>query len=184
MYNKDKIEKELRELLENDSDVLAECVNEINNYYGTFSDEEYIPMEDLDIFMENKSPSDILMRAFFGYDEDTDGAFNPNRNYFKFNGYGNLVSTDYIDYSDLIDDVIDKIMDELDGNFIPCDAAEIIEKYTYDNELELENEEDMKLLYPDINDYDVFIDGDTIYCKDENFEEIENLLIESEIEYC
>lgn len=44
-------------------------------------------------------PSFILARAFYGYrfnpyrsDSDERGAFNPNDEYFTFNGYGNLVS--------------------------------------------------------------------------------------------
>lgn len=31
------------------------------------------------------------------------GPFNPNRDYFTYNGYGNLVSTDYPDYSGFLD---------------------------------------------------------------------------------
>jgi hypothetical protein len=31
------------------------------------------------------------------------GAFNPNRDYYKYNGYGNLISTDYPDYSEYIE---------------------------------------------------------------------------------
>ncbi len=56
----------------------------------------------------------VLYRAFFGRDDEsweTDSrgnkiylSFNPNRNYFYFNGYGNLVSCDYKDYSDKLDD--------------------------------------------------------------------------------
>lgn len=33
----------------------------------------------------------------------TYGAFNPNRDYFRYNGYGNLVSADYKDYSGQLD---------------------------------------------------------------------------------
>ena len=54
-----------------------------------------------------------MSRAFYGYDEDTyttdsygnreHGAFNPNRAYFTYNGYGNLVSADYKDYSAHLD---------------------------------------------------------------------------------
>ena len=31
------------------------------------------------------------------------GEFNPNRDYFRYNGYGNLVSADYKDYSGQLD---------------------------------------------------------------------------------
>ena len=59
-------------------------------------------------------PIEILNRAYFGYDENmwhTDsnghkiyGEFNPNRDFFKYNAYGNLVSTDYKDYSAHLDE--------------------------------------------------------------------------------
>ena len=45
------------------------------------------------------------------------GAFNPNRNYFYFNGYGNLVSSDYKDYSDKLDGYAIEEMSE-DRNYI------------------------------------------------------------------
>ena len=72
-----------------------------------------------DIYMLNElftdcDNIDLLNRAFFGRDDDswyTDrhgekiyGAFNPNRDYFYFNGYGNLVSSDYKDYSYKLDE--------------------------------------------------------------------------------
>ena len=70
-------------------------------------------MSELDEFYCDSNPTEILFRAFYGYDEDnyhTDsygreehGAFNPNRDYFRYNGYGNLVSTDYPDYGDHLD---------------------------------------------------------------------------------
>ena len=57
---------------------------------------------------------EILQRAYFGRDDDTwttdasgnktYGEFNPNRYYFYFNGYGNLVSSDYKDYTHKLDE--------------------------------------------------------------------------------
>ena len=71
-------------------------------------------MEYLTDFYAGTEPIEILNRAYFGYDYDTwytdsagnkaYGAFNPNREYFSYNGYGDLISTDYIDYSDKIDE--------------------------------------------------------------------------------
>lgn len=39
-------------------------------------------------------------------------AFNPNRDYFYFNGYGNLISSDYKDYSDKLDEYAIEEMSE------------------------------------------------------------------------
>ena len=42
----------------------------------------------------------------------TYGEFNPNRDYFYYNGYGNLVSSDYKDYSHLLDNYAIEAMSE------------------------------------------------------------------------
>ena len=76
-------------------------------------------MEDLNEFYHGADPLELLYRAFYGHDETytTDsagnkvyGEFNPNREYFKYNGYGNLISTDYKDYSDFLnEDLIEEL---------------------------------------------------------------------------
>lgn len=70
-------------------------------------------MDELDELYNGSELSEVLRRAFYGYDEATYhtdshgereyGPFNPNRDYFRFNGYGNLVSADYKDYSAQLD---------------------------------------------------------------------------------
>ena len=66
-------------------------------------DDELFEMEFLEELTQGggdwSDPIFVLQRAFYGYDYnpfDTKGehreAFNPNREYFTFNGYGNLVS--------------------------------------------------------------------------------------------
>ena len=54
----------------------------------------------------------LLNRFYFGSDcYNPDGSANPNRDYFYFNGYGNIVSTDYprdvIDVEELAEWIID-----------------------------------------------------------------------------
>ena len=98
---------------ENNEDVFNDCMEELDNYNGYLSDDRYYSMDELDEFYNGVEPSEILRRAFFGYDEDTyttdrDGnktysAFKPNREYFRYNGYGNLVSADYKDYTGQLD---------------------------------------------------------------------------------
>ena len=74
-----------------------------NAFTGEFGDpdRELRPMEELDELAECygdwAKPTYILERAFYGYrySRDDDGRkeeFNPNDEYFTFNGYGNLVS--------------------------------------------------------------------------------------------
>lgn len=56
---------------------------ETNNY-----DDEIIEMERFDEICEGMTPSDIANHIFYG-------DFNPNHDYFHYNGYGNFESTDY-----------------------------------------------------------------------------------------
>ena len=85
-----------------------------DSYDGYLGDNRYYPMEDINEIYRDTDADEILTRAFYGHDEDcytTDShgerhydAFNPNRDYFGYNGYGNLISTDYPDYSYYNDD--------------------------------------------------------------------------------
>lgn len=63
------------------------------------SDDELISMDELNDYMSGKDAMDIILSAFNGYDynpyrDDHREPFNPNRDWFYFNGYNNLVSVD------------------------------------------------------------------------------------------
>lgn len=99
-----------------------ECIEELDFYDGYLGDDRYYDMEMIDEFYAGVEPSELMNRIFYGHDEDTYhtdshgekeyGEFNPNRNYFTYNGYGNLVSTDYKDYSDKLDSYFaEKVID-------------------------------------------------------------------------
>ena len=69
-----------------DSDAVAlhnEYCYETNNY-----DDEIIEMERFDEICEGMTPSDIARSIVYG-------DFNPNHDYFHYDGYGNFESTDY-----------------------------------------------------------------------------------------
>lgn len=115
------IESIIEYFRENES-LFNDCMEELDSYNGYLGDDRYYPMEELDDLYREVDPSELLRRAFYGYDEDswtTDssgnkeyGAFNPNRDYFTFNGYGNLVSADYKDYSSHLDHYAVESMEE------------------------------------------------------------------------
>lgn len=98
---------------EENEDVFAECIEELDSYNGYLGDDRYYCMDELGELYAGTDPIELLNRAFFGYDLETwttdahgrkeYGAFNPNRDYFTFSGYGNLVSADYKDYSGHLD---------------------------------------------------------------------------------
>jgi hypothetical protein len=114
MTNREKTIKKIIAYFEDNNEIFNECIEELDSYTGYLGDNRYYEMELLNEIYSESEPLELLRRAFFGHDEDnwhTDGSgnkiraeFNPNRDYFKFNGYGNLISTDYPDYSEYIDD--------------------------------------------------------------------------------
>ena len=110
----DEQRNNIKEYLEENADVLNNLVEEINSENGDFEDDIFYPMYDLDELLSNQTPTEILFCASCGYDNDTSTdnshePFDATRDYFKFNGYGNPVSYSDIDYSDLIDDVINEL---------------------------------------------------------------------------
>ena len=86
-----------------DSDAVAlhnEYCDETNDY-----DDEIIEMEIFDEICEGMTPSDIARSIFYGN-------FNPNHEYFHYNGYGNFESTDcptdWIYPGDIAREVVDR----------------------------------------------------------------------------
>ena len=98
------------------------AIEELDSYNGYLNDDRYYSMDDFNELHNGLQPDELLRRAFYGYDEETYttdrdgnktyGVFNPNRDYFRYNGYGNLVSADYKDYSANLDGWVVKAMSE------------------------------------------------------------------------
>ena len=111
-----KITDEIIAYFDEHEDIYNAAAEELDAYNGYLGDDRYYNMDELDEFYNGTEPSEILARAFYGYDEDVwtknkygekeYGPFNPNREYFRYNGYGNLVSADYKDYTGLLDHYI------------------------------------------------------------------------------
>ena len=108
-----EITADITEYFKNNEDIFNDCMEELDSYNGYLGDDRYYSMDELDELYNGTEPSELLYRAFYGYDEETYttdrdgnktyGAFNPNRDYFRYNGYGNLVSADYKDYTGMLD---------------------------------------------------------------------------------
>ena len=124
---------------ENSSDFIDD-IEELNNWNGYLYDDRVFSMDDLNDVLQDINPSDILFSSFYGYDEpvnkdDQRQPFNPNRNYFYFNGYGNLVSTDKIDYSDYLDDYfVQEIIDNAANLVLSEGAQNLIDNDEDENE--------------------------------------------------
>lgn len=114
--------EKINDYFEENEEIFNACIEELDSYNGCLGDGRYYSMDELDELMSDKSAIDLLNMAFFGHDEETwitssygekeYGAFNPNRDWFTFNGYGNLVSADYKDYSAFLDDCAIEAMSE------------------------------------------------------------------------
>lgn len=144
---KEEITNAIIEYFKENEELFNDCMEELDSYNGYLGDDRYYCMDELDELFSEQSAIYILQRAFYGYDSETwhtdehgekhYGAFNPNREYFTFNGYGNFVSADYKDYSAHLDrsaveamqenrNYIDSISgdDELEEMFDALEAAE------------------------------------------------------------
>lgn len=112
--------KAIIEYFNANEDIFVECAEELDSYNGYLGDDRYYEMELLNEFYQGTEPLEFLNRVYYGRDNDTwttdshgektYGEFNPNREYFYYNGYGNLVSSDYKDYSAHLDRYIIEAM--------------------------------------------------------------------------
>lgn len=142
--------KKIIAYFEENEDTFNDCMEELDSYNGYLGDDRYYSMDELNEFYSGSEPIEILQRAYFGRDDDTwhtdasgnkiYGEFNPNRDYFTFNGYGNLVSSDYKDYTHELDEYF---VNELLENRSYIDAIEDDEELkTLFDELENENKDE------------------------------------------
>lgn len=114
------------------------CVDIINLAYSEddqFVDEAFI---EADVFWDIQSNADaqeLVLKFFNGEDLDSKGPANPNRDYFRFNGYGNIESTDYpgdIYLDDLDDEIVDYIMEHSTDREFPKNIQDILDDYMID----------------------------------------------------
>ena len=121
-------EDAIRNYVENlDGEYLVSIMESISGYDGTFADDVWYPMEDIDEFLCDKSPLEIL---------DMVGShFSTSDEYFRFDGYGLLESADgwqiNQDVLDYVDDIIDWCVDSSVGE---------TGDYTLDNLIDADND--------------------------------------------
>ena len=136
IIDRDEIINLILDYFKENEDVFNDCIEELDSYNGYLGDDRYYEMEWINEFYSNTDPLELLNRAYFGYDEDSytidqygqrrHDEFNPNRDFFRYNGYGNLVSADYKDYSAYMDHYAIEEMQEHRGDI-----------YTLENNSEL-----------------------------------------------
>ena len=137
-----KLKEKLMEILETlDSDELIMLHNKISD-----CDDYIYSMGEFDKIMYGQTAEWIACRVFNGEDGyNKEGCFNPSRDYFTFNGYGNLVSFDYAsDYIDL-DEIADYITEKEDC-FGIGELEEVFEEYE-EEKAEIEELEELQAEY-------------------------------------
>ena len=119
----------LKEMLLNDLSIVK-VVSDINSWNNQLDWLDFISMDFFDDYMEGQEPSWIANRIFYG-------DFNPNDEYFIFNGSGNLESYDEWEANKECEKYIDEIVDALIDNIDHIDTySEILNLFE-----ELEEEE-------------------------------------------
>ena len=106
-----KIEKILR----SDMHLTMDIVGQLNGLNGSFETYTLYNMDDFDVIMEGYTPTEVVQRTFFG-------CFNPNDDYFFFNGYANLESINEWEmeghFKPIIDEVVDSMLYHYDDLYI------------------------------------------------------------------
>jgi len=141
MRNTKEIKKDILQLFRDDEELFDSAIEDLDRWNGYLGGDRYYLMEELDDLYCGVDHSEVLMRAFYGHDAETwhtdshgekeYGAFNPNRYYFRFNGYGNLVSADYRDYSAFLDDYfVDSVIENRGRLYTDSDELnELLDEY-------------------------------------------------------
>lgn len=94
---------QIKEFFEKHLVDFSRMVQYADDYNGCLGDDRLYPMEELDECLNGLTPEEVIQRAFNVYQfvprlgRDTSSSlsslpFNPNDDYFYFNGYANLVS--------------------------------------------------------------------------------------------
>ena len=100
----------MEKILKNDMHLTMDIVGQLNGLNGSFDTYTLYDMDDFDMVMEGYTPTEVVQRTFFG-------DFNPNGDYFFFNGYANLESIYEWEMEDHFEMIIDEIIDSMLYNY-------------------------------------------------------------------
>lgn len=132
------VEKLLEYFRENEED-FDFCIESMDTYCGYLNDDRCYPMDEFDDVLSGLTPTELANRMFYGHDDEYGrgeySSFCPNRNYFYFNGYGNLVSTDTKDYTGYLDEYFCEQLIENHANIELTEGVqEILDEAVEDDE--------------------------------------------------
>lgn len=127
----EEIRREMLNYFTENEEDFESVLFDLDSWNGYLNDNRWYNMDELDELTCGMSHWEVARAIHFG-------DFNPMHDYFKFDAYGNLESTDYPDYSDYLDEYfIDEVIENAQHLDLPVEIMEALE------ELEaLEEEED------------------------------------------
>lgn len=145
---REQIIEKIKEKLADNEEIFNELCEELDSWNGYLGDDRYYPMDEfyeLNQPISQESFDNLMNRIYYGHDEDnftydnsgnkSYGCFNPNRDWFKYDGYGNLVSTDYKEYLVTVDELIDEVVE----NYYDIDIDDVELDKLFEELVESEN---------------------------------------------
>ena len=115
------------------AEVCAAIVNLAYSEDNYFDEDIFIDSETFfDTSIGNEESKEVALKFFNGEDLDSKGPANPNRDYFRFDGYGNIESTNdpnEIYLGELDVEAVDYVMDHLDDREYPEQIQELVDKF-------------------------------------------------------
>jgi len=111
------------------------CIDLVDLAYSEdnyFDDDVFVDADTFWDVHDNDDVKDIIFKFFNGEDLDSKGPANPNRTYFRFDGYDNIESTDYpgdIYLNELDTEIVDYILDHLEDREFPEQIQNFVNEY-------------------------------------------------------
>lgn len=125
-----ELEKAIKAVL--DAEICLELVNLAYSEDNYFEDDVFIDAETFWDVHDNDDVKEITLKFFNGEDLDSKGPANPNRDYFRFDGYDNIESTNdpediYLDELDV--ELVDYVLEHLNDREYPEKVQKLIDNY-------------------------------------------------------
>ena len=132
-----ELERAIKDILT--ADICESIVDLAYSEEDMFTDDAFVDAETFWDVHANDDAKELVLKFFNGEDLDSRGPANPNRKYFRFDGYENIESTDYPGdtYKDELDiDIADYVLDHLDNREFPEEIQDLISNYHENREEE------------------------------------------------
>ena len=115
--------QECIEWLKQHVEEMSQLVAQVNSKDGSLNDYQFIDMDEFNAYTRGLEPYDLALKIHYG-------EFNPNDEYFSFDGCENLVSFSKYERIGYLRDNADEIYERIEANIdylsLPLELAEIL----------------------------------------------------------